>query len=211
MEGCDEGLGRIATCALVACLVVSCGSSVEPVAEPKPKVVYVGQVDGTDARIGLVRNDAQWAAYVCGGPTTLESMTAWFEGEGAPPSDAGVEAQSNGKLLRVTFSGQEATGSVLADREVPFSAPRVPDDHMAGLYQMRELGCRSGLVVPPPGAGDPQGVHCESLDASGNVIPTVYQQVNPLSPLEVTDRGIPSRVVGEQRTIYLTAVVLPLP
>jgi len=200
-----------ATSVLVAFMLVSCGSSTEPEAQPGSVAVYVGQIDGTDARIALARDDARWAAYVCGGPSTLSSMTEWFQGGLGPAIDTGAEVQSNGKLLRVTFTEGTAMGSVVTGTEALFSASRVSVGATAGLFQLNERGCRSGLIVPPPGQGDPQGVYCANLDLGGNQMPTMYKQVNPLLPITLTDRGIASRVVGDSRTIYLTAVVLPLP
>src|ERR1041385_8720660 len=95
-------LRLFSTSVMVASCVISCGGT-EAAAQFRPLEVYVGQVDGTDARIALVRDDARWAAYVCGGPSTLSSMTEWFEGESKPSTDGGAEAQSNGRLLRVAF------------------------------------------------------------------------------------------------------------
>jgi len=213
MAGGDEygvTLQSAAASVLVACLGISC-SGADPEAQPRSMATYVGQVDGTDARIALVRDDARWAAYVCGGPSTLSTLTDWFEGEAGPATDGGTEAQSDGKLLRVRFTDGAAIGSVFTGTEMLFSASRVFDGATTGLFQLSERGCRSGLIVPPPGQGGPQGVYCANLDPAGNGISTMYKQVNPLLPITLTARGVASRVADEERTIYLVPVVLPLP
>jgi hypothetical protein len=209
-----RALLRVATSVLVASAAIACGGGTEPGAGAAgPTAVYVGRLDGTDARVALVRDDVRWAAYVCGGPSTLSSMTGWFQGEMGPASrDGDVEAQASGKLLRATFAEARAMGSFVAGTEVVFEAERVPAGmKTAGLFQLHSRGCRSGLVVPPPGEGDPQGVYCANLDDAGNAIPAIYAQVNPLLPLTLTDHGIASQVAGETGTIYLSPVVLPLP
>jgi hypothetical protein len=197
---------------LVAFGSLACGSTTREVTPTSTlkTAVYIGGVDGTDARIALVRDEALWAAYVCGGATTLTSLTEWFQGEGVPSPEAGAEIESHGKRLRVTFSDGAATGSVVAGDALPFSATRVPEGTTAGLYELYERGCRSGLIVPSSGDGAPQGVHCATLDATGASISPLTEQVNPLSPLTLTDRGIPCRVPSDAQTLYLTPVVLPL-
>ena len=206
---------RVLGIAFGAALAIACGGGAEPdgAVRELPRELYVGRVDESDAAVALVRSDTQWAAYVCGGPSSLSSLTAWFQGALATrASTAGVSAEVDEKRLQATITASDARGTLeVSGAEVAFTADRVAGG-AAGLFQIVESGCRTGLIVPPPDLGTPQGVYCAVKSAEGRAIPSVFEQVTPILPIDPGGRAVPVRV-GDgtpARILYLEPVALPL-
>src|SRR5262245_11306700 len=99
---------------LVGTLAASCSAGGPPGREEEHASVdlFIGALEGSDAKIALVRDDAVWAAYVCGGASTLSSLTGWFQGDLAPGFRGPVGARSDGKELAATFGDEGATGTL---------------------------------------------------------------------------------------------------
>ncbi len=91
-------------------LLAGCGSEPASAPAPEARAAFVGTLDGTDARVGLVREGAHVALFVCGGPTSM-SATRWFRGDvradGAlalTSGDATVTASSSESAWSGTFT-----------------------------------------------------------------------------------------------------------
>lgn len=202
--------------AIAALFAVACGTG-DPSSEvaPSPPIaLYVGMLDASDAQIAVVRNDTRWAAYVCGGPSSFDVATEWFQGTFAEPASAGtVEGTSENKTLHATFTDEAASGTLTMDgSDSGFIAERVPDGSPAGLFNAVTSGCRTGLIVPPPGQAEPQGVYCADAVAAGQAVARSFKQVTPILPIGRVDRAVSVRVViaGEERILSLSPVALPL-
>lgn len=151
--------------------------------------VAVGTVLGTDAVIGRVSDGEKVTFYVCGGPTTYDTMTRWFSG----PDDASgaVALEKDGWQVLSDPGGHSG-------RILPPSGPALAfEGHAArfgtpeGLYSAVDSGCRTGAVVlEPPGASGPsvQGAWCGGGDGSR------FEQVIPILPGDVSALGIAVRV-----------------
>jgi hypothetical protein len=216
MRAAPSSNRRLLGVALGAALASACGGGAEPesVARELPRDLYVGLVADSDAAVALVRSDTRWAAYVCGGPSSLSSLTAWFQGTlGSAASTAGVSAELDEKRLQATITASNASGTLkVGGAEVTFTADRVADGGDAGLFQTVERGCRTGLIVPPKDLGTPQGVYCALESVGGRPIPSVFEQVTPVLPIDPNERAVPVLVgVGTAaRTLFLEPVALPL-
>jgi hypothetical protein len=195
---------------LVGFLAAACSAEAPPPdAEEGSEQLFIGAVDGSDAKIALVRDDAHWIAYVCGGATSLSSLTAWFQGALASGRDD-VTAELDEETLVASFAGDLASGTLIKDSTEArsFTAERVTSDVPAGLFQAVTSGCRTGLIVPPPADGAPQGVYCANVAP-----PTIrlFEQVTPVTPMNPRNSVVRARVLDSQGQIVdLVKVALPL-
>ena len=199
---------------LVGILAVSCSAGGPPAREREEEraavELFVGALEGSDAKIALVRNDAVWAAYVCGGASTFSSLTGWFQGDLAP--HGAVSGRTDGKELAATFGDEGATGtlSVEGTGTIRFEASFVPRHAPGGLYQGISNGCRTGLIVPPSGSGESQGVYCADLEISDERV-RLFEQVTPVAPITPGDDIVAARVLdASAQIIQLEKVALPL-
>jgi hypothetical protein len=175
--------------------------------------LFIGAFEDSDAKIALVHDDVNWAAYVCGGASTLSSLTTWFQGDLASVGGRRVSAVSDDKGIDATFGADGATGVLTMDdlRAVRFDAPRVPRGAPAGIFQSLSDGCRTGLIVPPSGQGTPQSVYCEDVGSAQGAATRIFEQVTPVSPvISQTDDVVAARLESNARIIQLEKVVLPL-
>ncbi len=130
-----------------------------------------GALEGSDARIALVSDDTALVAYVCGGPTTLASLTGWFVG-----AAGATHLESGGAVLELSRTSTGASG-VLTARDgarLRFEAQRAPADAEGGLFEVVDQGCRAGVVFDP--ARGAQGAWC---DGEGR-----FAQVDPGAPFD---------------------------
>lgn len=198
---------------LSVAFVTACGDGASaPGKGERPLSLYIGSLDGTDAQVAVVKNDERWAAYACGGPSTLDVVTTWFQGS-LDAHHASLSAASvDGQRFEMMLSEDTATGTVTTnDESVPFLAGRVHGHAVAGLFQLVEKGCRTGLIIPPSGDGSPQGVYCADLDVREGYALRIYEQVTPILPITSAE-AVRGRVVidTKARIITLRPVVLPL-
>ena len=198
---------------LMGGFAISCSAGGPPTGEEATVSadLFIGALEDSDAKIALVRNDAAWAAYVCGGASSMSSLTGWFQGDAAATGRA-VGARSDGKQLSAEFGDEGATGTLLVDgaEAVRFEASVVPHGVAAGLYQVYSSGCRSGLIVPPSGRGEPQGVYCADVGPSDQRV-RLFQQVTPVGPIRLGDQNVAARVLdARSQIIQLEKVSLPL-
>jgi len=205
---------RAALGAMVAgALASSCGTPASREAAPGSTSLYIGSLDGGDAKVAVVRDGSRWATYVCGGRDTLSSMTAWFQGSLDSSRDTtAFEASAEGKELRASLTLDSVSGTLTVDGAATrFVTSRVSNSSPAGLFQSASGGCRTGLIVPPAGQGEPQGVYCADLRAAGKPTVRIFEQVNPVEPVTSAEDVVAARVTGDSAQIlYLAPVSLPL-
>jgi hypothetical protein len=148
-----------------------------------PAPAYVGKVtdSGSDAVVGMVSDGERVQFYLCGGPSTYETLTHWFQG---PVAKDGT--------FRIESGGFEATGDITAgkgevktdDGKTLSWTVRAAKGEEEGLYAAMDGSCRTGAVVGDfdgDGAVDLQGTWCNGKD--------IFAQVTPIRPLEVTAIG----------------------
>lgn len=157
----------------------SCGST---------STTYVGTVDGTDVSVGLVTDGAYTALFFCGGPTSYATSTKWFRF--ADSSDA-FTAQAGTWTASGTTSGGGASGTL--DRgngqTLTWSAARVPDGSIMGLYESIDATGTAGVVVRSESdASGTQGALINSQLA--------IEQIIPILPLAQTDHGLHVQISG---------------
>jgi hypothetical protein len=104
--------------------------------------VYVGVVEGTDARVALLVENGQVLGYACGGNATWSTHSSWF-----PTNDESVLGNSsfeltgaNGHVLQGLYSPDAAAGTLtLPDgTELAWSAEIAAENTPAGLYLLSE-------------------------------------------------------------------------
>jgi hypothetical protein len=187
--------------ALAAC-AAGCASSASsapvPAASstaPAPRV-FIGEVTGSDARVGVVATDHHARIYVCGGDASYTTMTHWLPSvpidvvRGALSQDGGttdwsVEAQ-------VSDSGVSGSLAVAGGATFPFHAERVAAGTIAGLYEAVGACGKIGLIVT-------QGSSSETPLGQGACLPVSgapnAEQVNPIRPIDRAADGTISVVV----------------
>jgi hypothetical protein len=204
-------VGRRAVSCGALFLVISCGAGAPGAARDLRRTVYVGVVEGTDAKIALASDGSRWAAYVCGGRETLSSMTAWFQGERGSANDSDVTTTAGNMQFDATFTDEEATGRVTLDgTSARFNATRVAQGGAVGLFQDDSNGCRSGLIVPQAGGGDPQGAYCADFTAEEDPRLRIFEQVTPVEPLQLHDGFLMARPASADLVLRFRPVLLPL-
>ena len=162
--------------------------------------IYVGEVEGTTAMVGLVRDGAVLSAYVCGREDTLATHTRWFHG--ALNEDGGTFAlQADSWTLSGTFEGDALSGTLDApdDSSSTVLLEMAAADTLGGLYSVVDSECRAGLIVidaETAGTLVTQGAWC---DGSGLVM-----QVTPMMPVVLTGEGIQVSVDGADPEHLLT-------
>jgi len=176
-----------ATC--LAATTFGCG------ADPNAPATFVGDVEGTDVRVGVVTENGKVAMFFCGGPTSLDASTRWLRGA-SPPSALDLTAQS--WTAKGTASGASASGTV--DRgdgkALRWTARRVGEDGLPGLYELVDAEGTAGVVV------------LDADHAQGAFIPKTgaVQQIEAIRPVRTNDT-VEVRVVGAApRTIVVRRV-----
>lgn len=105
-------------------------------------VVYVGNVDGSDAKVALVVENGNVLGYACGGNVSWSTHSSWF-----PMNDKSVLGDgsfkltgANGHVLQGLYSADSAEGTLtLPDgTELAWSATVAAENTPAGLYLLHE-------------------------------------------------------------------------
>ena len=91
----------------LAMSLAACGDDDDDETAAAPTGNYAGEVEGTDAYIGVVSNGSELIGYVCDG----KKVSAWVEG---PVSEGTTDLTNRDgeKVGEVTFTADEATGEV---------------------------------------------------------------------------------------------------
>lgn len=193
-------LRRIAIAIAIALVAgLGCSASETP-AVPSASSPLVGTLKATDARVGLVVDDAKGVLYVCGGATTRAALTRWFRG---PRTPAGIDWTSED--LRVTaaprgaaWSGElrKSDGTILSFELEPSAAATV-----AGVYDATLPTGRAGVVVfqaSPTEAATMLGAFRANDGA--------FEQVLPVREVLRTSRGVEVQIAGLAETIFVQPV-----
>jgi hypothetical protein len=114
---------------------------------------YVGDVEGTDARVGLVVGIGSVTAFVCGGQSSLSTATTWANGDRA--REGGTTLATPTRTMTLTRDeaderGNEVRGVVEGGPSpLRFVAQRVGSGTVAGVYEASDAEGRTGVVVDP--------------------------------------------------------------
>jgi hypothetical protein len=170
--------GLASVCFLCGPALLACAAQVQK--EPSVSTqaeTYMGALDASEVRIAVVRAGAKLEAYVCGTGATLESHTRWFMG--SLDATGAAEISVEGWTLRVGAQDQ-----LRGELEAPsgelqtWTADAIEHDASSevGLYDARETGCRSGVIVWQAIKGPSckaQGAWCDASGVRGQVTPLV--------------------------------------
>jgi hypothetical protein len=178
-------------------------------AAPEIAPSYVGKVTdpGQDAAVAVVSDGLQVAVYVCGGPTTFETLSRWYKGDvdadGAFNLEKG-DSQVTGDLR--TGAGQITTD---AGASLAFSVHPIGSDQ-EGLYSTMDGTCRTGAILGDldgNGTVRLQGTWCQTLSPTVNR----FAQVSPLTPTDpISTRGIGLKVlIDPGKSIFVDRVAAP--
>jgi len=148
-------------------------------------VSYVGTAAGTDAIVGALVGRGEIDLYVCGGAATVTMLTAWLygsvaEGDQLSASDEGWSATGT--------VGAEAIDGVLvtpAGKDMPFSAQRVVEETIAGVYGTIDSACRTGVIISQGSVEEEPTMQGSWCDESG-----IREQVIPILPIANGPEGV---------------------
>lgn len=116
---------------------------------------YVGDVEGTDARVGVVVGIQTVVVFVCGGPGTVGTATAWANGERAREGSTTLASATRKMTLSRDAADEkgEIVGGLVEGGIAPlkFAAKRVAPGTTAGLYEATDEFGRTGVVVDDKG------------------------------------------------------------
>ncbi|MFO0563267.1 MAG: hypothetical protein U0269_34915 [Polyangiales bacterium] len=187
---------RALTAASLVLTLAGCSDAVQPT-DPD-RAVYVGRIAGSDLALGVVVEDGALVAYLCGGPSTLESHTSWLDGASR---GASLSAQGPRASLSAVANGQRVDGTLVDSQGVrwAFSLARAADGSRAGLYESREGACRTGVILFDAETGAAQGAGC---DGQGR-----RSQVTPVRPMTVSTSGLAAQAtLAPERVLYVRPV-----
>jgi hypothetical protein len=191
-------------------VVAACSSSSSPAtpatsAAPATRV-FIGAVEGSDARVGVVATDQSARIFFCGGDASYKAMTHWIPS--APIDGHGgvsLPADKAGWVIQGQVAAAAASGMVTVPGGSTFSfhADPVAKDTIAGLYEAMGPCGKVGLIVSQGTAGDSPAGQGACVPASGNADP---EQVNPIRPIERgADGSIAVTVGGAQVLVHAAA------
>jgi hypothetical protein len=113
--------------------------------------IYVGNVDGTDAKVALVVENGNVLGYACGGNVTWSTHSSWFPmDDGSVLGDGSFKLTgANGHVLQGLYSADSAQGTLtLPDgAELAWSASVAAENTPAGLYLLEEKSEESEDLV----------------------------------------------------------------
>jgi len=167
---------------------------------------WVGQVEDTDVRVGIVADSAHALLFFCGGASSFATATRWFSldiGEGT------AKFEDETWHVDARLEPNRVSGEVTRDDGVvrPFSAQRVAPDTLAGLYEGQASCGRLGLIVIQPNQTAP-------IEAQGACVGPGHapEQVNPILPVAQDNGEIPVLEPGaEDATVRLHSLQLTPP
>jgi hypothetical protein len=160
---------------------------------------YVGEVEGTDARVGVFSKDeASFRIYFCGGPDTLGSLTHWFNTTMEPTDGYDYSVQIERDLA-------EGDITVPAGDRHAFTAKPVTWGDIPGLYEANAPCGKVGVIISA--VPDSDELHVQGACA-GKVLADA-KQVNPILPVtRAADGSIEVRVEGQTETELVRPVTM---
>ncbi len=194
----------------LAVTAVGCGSSGTAPA-PAPRLVFTGEVAGTDARLAVVATAGHARFYFCGGATSYPTMTTWFATTRHPDGAIDLpDGSTPGFVLSGDVGQDSVSGSITRTGDLPktFTASRIPSRSIAGLYEGTS-GCgHVGVIVADESPPAPPVVQGACIGSSSSA-PSI-EQVNPLGALELTASGTLRVVVaGSNEEAEIAAAAAP--
>ena len=199
----------IVVCGAFAASLAACGSSSgsAPAAPVASTRVLIGQVDGSDVRVGIVATEHSARVYFCGGDATFTTMTHWFPS--VPFGTSGADLAPPGPTAGWSIAGQVdelvASGMVTpaGGAALPFHAALVAAGTIAGLYEATGPCGKVGVIVAQATAGDEPVGQGACVPAAGTASP---EQVNPIRPIQRAADGTIAVVVdGAQVAVHAAA------
>lgn len=161
---------------------------------------YVGEVEGTDARVGIFGRDPNsFRLYSCGGPETVGLLTHWFNTTTGFPDD--------GYTYTLQVEEDVAVGTVyLPDATgYSFTARPVTWGKLPGLYEATAPCGKVGVIISE--VPDSDEFHVQGACA-GPVIADA-KQVNPILPLtRASDGSIEVQVEGDTDVVVVKPATL---
>jgi hypothetical protein len=196
-------IASIAVGALLGISTAGCGSSSSAAAPAEGPRVFVGQVTGTDARVGIIATAHHARVYFCGGDGSYGTLTHWIPSATLDPAGGGLSqaADAAGWAIDGHLDASGASGTLMAAGGAPlaFSALPVAPGTIAGLYETLLPCGKVGVIVAQASASEDavgQGA-CIASDGSSKI-----EQVNPIRPIvRGTDGAIPVAVDGAMTTV----------
>jgi hypothetical protein len=183
---------------------IGCGGEegISPVALPVQS--YVGDVEGSDARVAVVEDGEELVAYLCGGPTSFATLTRWFRAP-LPEQGSPFHLEKDGIVIEGSVSDGLAEGEIVASdgTRLAFQAEATPRGDLAGLYGAQDEGCMTGVIIGSAAPGEEPLVQGTWCSASGS-----RAQVIPILPAQIQPRGLEVRVVvgAETRHLFVTPI-----
>lgn len=175
-------------CFVVALGLLACSAEEQdPVA---PEGQWVGQLTGTDAWVAISTAGDDAVAYICGGPTSLDSHTRWLLGSGGATE---LTLEADGWTLTASVTADGASGTLVdpTGDEADFDAVVAPSQDVAGLYTAMDAGCRDGVIVVSSTAS--QGAWCDDLGNLAEVTPVTPAQMSPVGFEVEADTAVGAR------------------
>lgn len=178
---------------LFALCFVGCGDS------DFAPATFVGDVEGSDMRVGIVTEGGQAAVFFCGGATSYTNSTKWFRGAAQPTA---LSFAADGWVAKASANGDTATGTV--DRgngnALHFTAHKVSESGLPGLYQLKDGNGNAGVIV------------IDEKTVQGALIPATVgaavQQIEAILPASRQNDGVQVKVTENAmpRTFVVTRV-----
>jgi hypothetical protein len=127
-------------------LFLVCGVGMGCGDNPHAASTFVGEVEGTDVRVGLVTEGGSVAMFFCGGATSYTQSTKWFRGAAEPRS---IAFAANSWVAKGSADGDTASGIVDRGNGIPlrWTAHKVSEDGLPGLYELKDDHGTAGVIV----------------------------------------------------------------
>jgi hypothetical protein len=191
-------------CAVLAACAAGCGSSSG--SAPAAPRVFIGDVSGSDARVGIVATDHSARIYFCGGDATFATMTHWIPSVpiDSVAGDLAQQGASGGWSVvgQVGDAGASGTVTVAGGNVFSFRADPVAAGTIAGLYEAAGPCGKVGLIVAQGSAGQTPAGQGACVPATGGASP---EQVNPIRPIERAADGTIAVIVDGAQILVRAA------
>ncbi|HVJ93273.1 MAG TPA: hypothetical protein VM580_25905 [Labilithrix sp.] len=177
----------------------SCSDSA-PVKTPEiASGTYVGQVEGSDARVAVVVGPTSLVVFVCGGSASYETSTVWFRANRTETTQIDLSRENRKIHLDPAGATTLAGGLELGDGSDSHNVrvTRVGDDAIEGLYEVKDAEGQAGVVVS--NADEAQGAFIQNITAK-------ILQIVPIRPIALVENRF-LRVNVANRTIEVSRVV----
>lgn len=153
--------------------------------------VLVGEVEGSDVRVGVLASGDQLRVFLCGGPSSYASATHWVRT--ALDASGDLRFSSDALQLEGSLADGVLDAELITDDERALVRARaVHADTIAGLYEAQAECGTVGLIVT-------QDTPDSSPTAQGACVGDGHlpDQVNPIKPISLEQGAIAVEVVHD--------------